>query len=472
MVADTAPLVPQAHEPLSPRERRELGKTRRKQLPRSLLAEYTPAADRPDPVALLETQARKRVAELVPIRYGRMLASPFSFYRGAASIMASDLAAGPHTGFRVQLCGDAHLSNFGLFASPERNLTFDVNDFDETLPGPWEWDVKRLVTSLTVAGRDNGFDAAACEYVTLAAAEGYRRRMLQLAQMGELEVWYAHTYVNDALMAGVDRAFGRQIRREAARARSRGQLQALAQLTRVVGTRRRLVSDPPLLVPIEELVGAADAAEHERHMGTLMSSYAQSLDDHWRTLIGRFSYVEMARKVVGVGSVGTRAWIVLLLGRDDQDPLLLQVKEAQPSVLEQFLPACDYPNAGQRVVAGQRLMQASSDILLGWLRGVGPDGHEGDYYVRQLRDWKGSADVDSLSAQVLADYGRSCGEVLARAHARTGDRIAIAAYLGRSDKADRALAQFARTYAEQNQSDYEALRAAAATGRVTAEYGV
>jgi uncharacterized protein (DUF2252 family) len=472
MVADTAPLIPQARERLSPQQQRELGRTRRKQLPRSSLAEYAPAADRPDPVALLETQARTRVAELVPIRYGRMLASSFSFYRGGALIMASDLATGPHTGLQVQLCGDAHLSNFGLFASPERNLTFDVNDFDETLPGPWEWDVKRLVTSLTVAARDNGFDAAACEYVTLAAAEGYRRRMLELAQMGELEVWYAHTYVNDAGMASVDRAFGRQIRREAAKARSRGQLQALNHLTRVVGARRRLVSDPPLLVPIGELVGAADAAEHERQMGTLMSSYAQSLDGHCRTLMSRFSYVEMARKVVGVGSVGTRAWIVLLLGRDDQDPLLLQVKEAQPSVLEQFLPACEYPNAGQRVVAGQRLMQASSDILLGWLRGVGPDGHEGDYYVRQLHDWKGSADVDSLNARVLADYGRSCGEVLARAHARTGDRIAIAAYLGRSDTADRALAQFARTYAEQNQSDYEALRAAAAAGSVTAEYGV
>jgi uncharacterized protein (DUF2252 family) len=472
MVADTAPLIPHARQRLNPRERRELGKTRRKQLPRSLLAEYAAAADRPDPVALLETQARTRVADLVPIRYGRMLASPFSFYRGSALLMASDLAAGTHTGLQVQLCGDAHLSNFGMFASPERNLTFDVNDFDETLPGPWEWDVKRLLTSLTVAGRDNGFDAATCEYVTLAAAEGYRQRMLQLAQMGELELWYSHTYVNEALEASVDHSFGRQIRREAAKARSRGQLQALAQLTHVVGTRRRLVSDPPLLVPIEELVGAADAAAHERRMGTLISGYAQSLDAHCQTLMSRFSYVETARKVVGVGSVGTRAWVVLLLGRDDQDPLLLQVKEAQPSVLERFLPACEYQNAGQRVVSGQRLMQASSDILLGWLHGVGPDGHEGDYYVRQLRDWKGSADVESMSARVLADYGRSCGEVLARAHARTGDRIAIAAYLGRSDTADRALTRFAGAYAEQNQSDYEALRAAAATGRVTAEYGV
>ena len=470
MGADSEVLTPEAPERLTVPERQELGKSKRTQLPRSSLADYVPARDRPDPVALLESQAATRVAELVPIRYGRMLASPFSFYRGAALIMASDLAAGPHTRQKVQLCGDAHLSNYGLFASPERNLVFDINDFDETLPGPWEWDVKRLLASLAVAGRSNGFDAAACEHVVRAGAEGYRRQMLGLAAMRELDVWYAHTRVDDALEASVEPTFRRQIRRTAAKARSRNHLKALAQLTHLVDGHRRLASDPPLLVSIHELVGEAEASAHEGHMGALIDTYMQSLDANRRTLISRFDYVGMARKVVGVGSVGTRAWIVLLLGRDDEDPLLMQVKEAQPSVLEGYLPPSGYSNAAERVVIGQRLMQATGDILLGWLHTVGPDGHEGDYYVRQLHDWKGSADVESMSTRVLADYGQSCGEVLARAHARTGDRIAIAAYLSKGDAADRALARFAQAYADQNERDYEALRAAVASGRVTAEY--
>ena len=293
--------------------------------------------------------------------------------------------------------------------------------------------------------------------------------MLALAEMRELDLWCAETSVNDALIASVDPTFGRQIRRTAAKARSRSQLQALAQLTRLVDGRRRLASDPPLVVPIDELVGAAEAHAHEQHMGVLISTYMQSLDAARRMLISRFRYAGTARKVVGVGSVGTRVWIVLMLGRDEDDPLLLQVKEAQPSVLEFSLSPSGYGNAGERVVVGQRLMQATGDILLGWLHAVGPDGHEGDYYVRQLRDWKGSADVESMSPTVLADYGRACGEVLARAHARTGDRIAIAAYLGEGDHADRALAQFAATYARQNARDYEALRAAVAAGRVGAE---
>jgi len=450
-------------------ERHELGRSARTRLPRSSLADYVAAQDRPDPVALLQTQATTRVAELVPIRYGRMLASPLSFYRGAAMIMASDLASGPHTGQQVQLCGDAHLSNFGLFASPERNLVFDVNDFDETLPGPWEWDVKRLLASLAVAGHSNGFDASACEQVVRAGAEGYRLRMLALAEMRVLDLCYEQTCVNDAFVASVDPTFGHQIRRTAAKARSRSHLQALAQLTRLVDGRRRLASDPPLLVSIDELVGKAQAHAHQQHTGVLIGTYIQSLDAARRMLISRFRYEGMARKVVGVGSVGTRVWIVLMLGRDEDDPLLLQVKEAQPSVLEFYLSPSTYGNAAERVVVGQRLMQATGDILLGWLHAVGPDGHEGDYYVRQLRDWKGSADVESMSPTVLADHGRSCGEVLARAHARTGDRIAIAAYLGKGDRADRALAQFAATYAQQNARDYEALRAAVTAGRVAAE---
>ncbi len=450
-------------------ERQELGRSKRDVLPRSSLGEYAPAADRPDPVALLESQATSRIAELVPIRYGRMLASPFAFYRGAALIMASDLATSPHTSLEAQLCGDAHLSNFGLFASPERSLVFDINDFDETLPGPWEWDVKRLVASLAVAGRGNGFDAAGRERVVRAAAQGYRRQMNALAAMRELDVWYAHTSVDERLEASVNPTFRRQIRRTAAKARTRDNLQANAKLTRVVDGRRRLASDPPLLVPIEELVGEAEVRAYDEQMGNLIDAYMQSLDVGRRTLITRFTYAGMARKVVGVGSVGTRAWIVLLLGRDDTDPLLMQVKEAERSVLEGYLHPSAYSNSAERVVAGQRLMQATSDILLGWLRSVGPDPFAGDYYVRQLHDWKGSADVESMSPAVLAGYGQSCGEVLARAHSRSGDRIAIAAYLGNGDAVDRTLVRFAESYADQNERDYAALREAVASGVVAAE---
>jgi uncharacterized protein (DUF2252 family) len=450
-------------------ERQELGRSKRDVLPRSSLGEYAPAADRPDPVALLESQATSRIAELVPIRYGRMLASPFAFYRGAALIMASDLATSPHTSLEAQLCGDAHLSNFGLFASPERSLVFDINDFDETLPGPWEWDVKRLVASMAVAGRGNGFDAAGRERVVRAAAQGYRRQMNALAAMRELDVWYAHTSVDERLEASVNPTFKRQIRRTAAKARTRDNLQANAKLTRVVGGRRRLASDPPLLVPIEELVGEAEVRAYDEQMGNLIDAYVQSLDVGRRTLITRFTYTGMARKVVGVGSVGTRAWIVLLLGRDDADPLLMQVKEAERSVLEGYLQPSAYSNSAERVVAGQRLMQACSDILLGWLRSVGPDPFAGDYYVRQLHDWKGSADVESMSPAVLAGYGQSCGEVLARAHSRSGDRIAIAAYLGNGDAVDRTLVRFAESYADQNERDYAALREAVASGVVAAD---
>jgi uncharacterized protein (DUF2252 family) len=450
-------------------ERRELGRSKRAVLPRSSLGHYAPAADRPDPVALLESQVTSRIAELVPIRYGRMLASPFAFYRGAALIMASDLATSPHSSLEAQLCGDAHLSNFGLFASPERSLVFDINDFDETLPGPWEWDVKRLVASLAVAGRGNGFDAGGRERVVRAAAQGYRRQMIALAAMRELDVWYAHTTVDEELEASVNPTDRQQLRRTAAKARARDSLQALAKLTRVVDGRRRLVSDPPLLVRIEDLVGEAEARAYDEQMDNLVDEYMQSLDVGRRTLITRFTYAGMARKVVGVGSVGARAWIVLLLGRDDKDPLLMQVKEAERSVLEGYLQPSAYSNSAERVVAGQRLMQACSDILLGWLRSVGPDAFAGDYYVRQLHDWKGSADVGSMSPTVLADYGQSCGEVLARAHSRSGDRIAIAGYLGNGDAVDRTLVSFAESYADQNERDYAALREAVASGVVAAE---
>ena len=418
---------------------------------------------------MLESQADSRIAELVPVRYGRMLASPFAFFRGAALIMASDLAATGHTGITVQLCGDAHMSNFGLFASPERSLVFDINDFDETLPGPWEWDVKRLVASVALVAQENGFGRDERERVVRTCAHAYRDRMRTLATMRELDVWYAHTVVDDALEAEVDHTYAQTIRRTAAKAHTRDNLEALSKLTGLAGGRRRIVSDPPLLIPIDELVGDAQARRYEQQMSVLIDEYQQSLDPSRRWLMGRFRYVGGARKVVGVGSVGTRAWVVLLLGRDDSDPLLMQVKEAEPSVLEPYLGSGGATNAAERVVEGQRLMQSSSDILLGWLHCVGPDGHEGDYYVRQLRDWKGSVTPESMTPQLLADYGQSCAHVLARAHARTGDRIAIAGYLGSGDAADIALTRFAEAYARQNERDYGTLREAVASGRVTAE---
>jgi uncharacterized protein (DUF2252 family) len=399
-----------------------------------------------------------------------MLASPFAFYRGAAIIMAADLAASEHTGITVQLCGDAHVSNFGLFGSPERSLVFDINDFDETLPGPWEWDVKRLVASLAVVGRMNGFGREDRERVVRACAKAYRDRMRMLAEMRELDVWYDHTVVDDNVEASVDRPFGQAIRRTAAKARSHDNLEALAKLTRLVDGRRRLVSDPPLLVPIDELVGEAEARRNEQQASSLFDAYRESLQASRRELAVRFRFAGLARKVVGVGSVGTRAWVVLLLGRDDGDPLLMQVKEAQPSVLEHYLNCRPYANAAERVVEGQRLMQSSSDILLGWLHCVGPDGHEGDYYVRQLHDWKGSVTPEAMTPQLLADYGQSCGHVLARAHARSGDRIAIAGYLGGGEAADIAFTRFGEAYAQQNEQDYATLREAAATGRVSAEF--
>jgi uncharacterized protein (DUF2252 family) len=453
----------------SVQERHDLGRGRRAVLPRSALADFVAAQDRPDPVDLLESQARSRISDLAPVRYGRMLQSRFAFFRGAALLMASDLAPSPHTGLTAQLCGDAHVSNFGMFASPERSLVFDINDFDETLPGPWEWDVKRLVTSVAIVAQENGFGREERERVVRTCAQAYRDRIRTLARMGELDVWYDHIVVDDALEADVDDTYAQAIRSTAAKARTRDNLQALAKLTRVVDGRRRLASDPPLLIPIDELVGEAQARRYEQQMSALIDEYRQSLDSSRRGLAGRFRYAGGARKVVGVGSVGTRAWVVLLLGRDDSDPLLMQVKEAEPSVLEPHLGACGYANAAERVVQGQRLMQASSDILLGWLHCVGPDDHEGDYYVRQLRDWKASVTPESMTPQLLADYGRSCAHVLARAHARTGDRIAIAGYLGSGDVADIAFTRFAESYARQNERDYATLREAVARGRVDAK---
>lgn len=437
------------------------GKTVRAEVPRSAHATMPPA-DR-DPVAILEEQARTRVPELVPIRYERMLVSPFAFFRGAAAIMARDLAELPHTRLQAQLCGDAHLSNFGMFAAPDRRLVFSVNDFDETLPGPFEWDLKRLAASFSVACREQGIEA---EPINRRVARAYREAIRTFAGMRTLDVWYARADVEELARRWGPTAARKQrkrFERDVAKARGKDSLRAFARLTEVVDGRPRIAADPPLIVPVEELAGTDDLEEGIR---SILRSYRRTLPRDRRGLLERFRYAHAARKVVGVGSVGTRAWIVLLLGAGDHDPLFLQFKEAQASVLEPFLGAGEFRNHGQRVVEGQRLMQSASDILLGWLRVSGFDGEDRDFYIRQLWDQKGSVVIETLDAGAMDAYGRLCGWTLAHAHARSGDAAAIAAYLGSSGKFDRALAAFADAYADQNERDYAALQAAVASGRV------
>ncbi|HKH08446.1 MAG TPA: DUF2252 domain-containing protein [Agromyces sp.] len=456
--------------------RAETGHEARRRVPRSSHAGWTPPAGRADPVSLLEEQATTRVPELVPIRYARMLVSPFNFYRGAALLMAADLASTPHSGITVQVCGDAHLSNFGVFASPERALVFDINDFDETLPGPWEWDVKRLAASFEVAGRHRGFTDAEREAIVRASVAGYRERMRRLAEMGVLEAWYDRLDADEVeawLRAEreANRIDAKQVKRTSAmlaKARTRDSVQAFTKLVHVVDGELRIAADPPLIVPVEDLLAPGSTPDdQERAMRDLLHEYQATLP-RGRHPIGEFRYVHMARKVVGVGSVGTRAWIVLLSGRDDRDPLLLQAKQAEASVLERFLPPSHYDNHGERVVRGQRLMQAASDLFLGWQRATGPDGVERDFYLRQLRDWKGSADIEIILPKGAELYARACGETLARAHARSGDRVAIAAYLGGSYRFDRAIAEFAVDYADQNERDFASFREAVESGRLEA----
>jgi uncharacterized protein (DUF2252 family) len=461
---------------LTPEERVARGKAARNEVPRSSHGRWAPPQDRLDPVALLEEQGESRVAELVPIRYGRMLVSPFTFFRGAALIMAADLAATGRSGLNVQSCGDAHLSNFGVFASPERQLMFDINDFDETLPGPWEWDLKRLGASLEVAGRDRGFSVAERRKVVLTGAAEYRTRMKQAAGMGNLDVWYAHIEVQRLFKQFKAEVSGKQLAKAKStvtKARTRDTMQAFSKLTHQVDGERRIIADPPLLVPVEDLLPEGrQRDEVESELRGLIRSYRRTLETDRRHLLEEYEFVHMARKVVGVGSVGTRAWILLLLGRDGRDPLFLQAKEAQESVLERFVGKSRYQNCGQRVVAGQRLMQAASDIFLGWQRVPGFDGQPRDFYLRQLRDWKGSADVDTMTASGMAVYARLCGATLARAHARSGDRIAIASYLGNSDVFDKAIADFSAAYADQNERDYQTLLDAVQSGRITAQTGL
>jgi uncharacterized protein (DUF2252 family) len=462
---------------LTSAERAARGKAARAAVPRESHAVFDLPSDRPDPIALLEEQAKSRVPELVPIRWGRMMVSPFTYYRGAALPMASDLAHTPVSGLAVQACGDAHLSNFGIFGSAERRLMFDVNDFDETLPGPWEWDVKRLAASLEIAGRDNGVLVKQRRAIVMASVARYRMAMREFAAMTNLDVWYAHADVTE-LRAAMDaqlRARQRKLLDQGlAKAHTRDSMQELAKLTRVVDGRPRIISDPPLLVPVDELVpNETRRADLEGELTNLIAKYRRTLETDRRYLLEQFEFCDMARKVVGVGSVGTRCWIVLMLGRDEADPLFLQVKEAEASVLSRFVGASKYTNQGQRVVAGQRLMQASSDIFLGWQRiEAGLDGEARDFYVRQLRDWKFSVEIAALRPEGLQMYGELCGWTLARAHARSGDRIAIATYLGGSDVFDRAIAKFAPAYADQNERDHQAVVDAVKSGRITAEQGL
>jgi uncharacterized protein (DUF2252 family) len=406
-----------------------------------------------------------------------MMVSPFTYYRGAALPMASDLATTPASGLAVQACGDAHLSNFGIFGAPDRRLVFDVNDFDETLPGPWEWDVKRLAASLEVAGRDNGFADKDRREIVTAAATGYRQAMRNFAGMTNLDVWYARADI-DQLRAELNSQIKARQRKVLdkgiAKARTRDSMQEVAKLTHLVDGQPRIITDPPLLVP------AAQLAENEQQWETfqsqiadLIAKYRRTLETDRRYLLEQYDYCDLARKVVGVGSVGTRCWIVLMLGRDNSDPLFLQVKEAEESVLSRFVGTSKYANQGQRVVAGQRLMQAASDIFLGWVHIVaGLDGKDRDFYVRQLRDWKFSVDISTMVPPGMRQYGQLCGWTLARAHARSGDRIAIASYLGNSDVFDKAIAQFAVAYADQNEKDHDALVDAVKSGRIMAEQGV
>jgi uncharacterized protein (DUF2252 family) len=468
----TTPLVKVQHPT---RERRvAVGKAARAAIPRSRHAELDLTA-RPDPLALLAEQASDRIPELVPVRYGRMLESPFAFYRGSALVMASDLSRTPSSGLRAQLCGDAHLANFGMFGTPERNHVFDANDFDETLPGPWEWDVKRLAVSFEIAGRDDGFDPDDRNAVVLEVARAYRTGMRDFAAQTNLDVWYAHLDVDTAMdeyERELTRSELKKKRQAVTRARARDSEHAFARMTRPVHGRARIASNPPLVVPIDELLPRTERHTFEDAIRGMYRTYRASLPNDRRTLLEQFRLVDFARKVVGVGSVGTRCWAALLLGVDADDPLFLQIKEAEPSVLARFVGRSRHANQGQRVVAGQRLMQSSSDIFLGWGRAIVEGTTPRDYYFRQLRDWKGSFIIEDMTVGSMTLYARMCGWTLARAHARSGDRVAIAAYLGKSGLFDEAIAAFAHAYADVTEHDHDALVRAVRTGRIEAVTGV
>jgi uncharacterized protein (DUF2252 family) len=472
----TATGLEASRQRMTPAERRVRGKAARAEVPRESHAEWKPPADRADPVALLQSQAATRLPDLVPVRYGRMMETPFTYYRGAALPMASDLATTPATGMIVQACGDAHLSNFGLFGSPERKLVFDVNDFDETLPAPWEWDVKRLAASLEVAARENGFSDKDRRKIALAAVARYRQVMQQLAGLTNLDVWYTQVDIQE-FRARFDGMLKERQRRTLdkglAKARTRDSMQELQKLTRIEDGQPRIIPDPPVIIPIRDLLGELpEGADIATELRGLVAKYRRTLQPDRRVLLEQYEVADLARKVVGVGSVGTRCWIALLLGRDDSDPLFLQIKEAEESVLARFAGPSKYSNQGERVVNGQQLMQAASDIFLGWQRFTGLDGTARDFYVRQLRDWKFSVDIAAMVPRGLRLYGELCGLTLARAHARSGDEIAMAAYMGGSAAFESAIADFAGAYADQNEHDFHAFTEAIASGRLLAERGV
>ena len=456
---------------LSESESIDRGKQARKSVPRKLLASVSPRPDGFDPIAVLEAQAKTRVQNLVPIRYQRMSESPFAFYRGGAAIMASDLAQSPQTSISVQLCGDAHLSNFGIFASPERNLVFDLNDFDETLPGPWEWDVKRLCASLVIAAQSNGFSLDDQLEVAVRAARSYRQAMFTNAEMSALDVWYSKFNIDEFIQTNarkVSEAERTRMLKNRDKAQSRNSAQAFSKLTEEVDGQPRFLNAPPLLVPIFQMLSESQAQLVWDIISKTMAEYARSLPPDRRHLLNQYQMVDLAHKVVGVGSVGTRAWVILMMGHEGDDPLLLQVKQAEPSVLEKHLRKSATDNHGQRVVYGQRIMQTVSDIFLGWTKVQAPDGTHIDYYVRQLRDGKFSAQVELMTPTTMGLYADACGWTLSRAHARSGDRVAIASYLGNGEQFEDALAKFSSHYAARNARDYEKLIAAIKSGRVVA----
>lgn len=456
-------------EHLTVEERVAKGRAARAIAPRSSHAALELSAER-DPVGILMAQGETRVQELLPIRYGRMLASPFAFYRGAAAIMAHDLAPASASGLRVGLVGDAHLANFGGYASPERNLVFDINDFDETMRGPFEWDLKRLAASVEIAGRANGLSNAKRRQAVVATARSYRDAMQKFAGMRNVDVWYARANVDAIASALSSSRERRDLERDAHHARTNSTAHDLKALTQVVDGEPRFVSKPPLIVPVEDLLeGHPNRVEHLRE---IYRQYRHSLAPERRRLLESFRYAHLARKVVGVGSVGMRSWVLLLLGRDNEDALFLQLKEAGPSVLEAYVGRAEESNNAQRVVVGQRIGQAATDIFLGWTRVEDEHGNARDFYVRQLRDWKMSIDVETIGARGLATYAGWCAWSLARAHARSGDRIAIASYLGRSDGFDRSIAEFSAAYADLNARDHAALAKAVEDKRIVALEGV
>jgi len=461
----TSAQAPVVH--LTVEERAAKGRAARAAVPRSSHAEWSPSPSRFDPSALLRSQEVSRLPDLVPIRHERMLASPFSFYRGAAAIMAADLATIPHSGLRVQVCGDAHLANFGGFAAPDRDLVFDINDFDETNPGPFEWDVKRLAASFEIAARSRELTPKAARELVLTTVRAYREAMAQFAELTNLAVWYSRLDANSLLARFRDELSAAEVKRlerNLEKARGKDSVKALGKLARLVDGEYQILSDPPVVVPLSDQFPPAEADEFRQWLQDRFRAYRRTLQGDRRHLLETYRVVDFARKVVGVGSVGTRCWVALLIGKDDGDPLFLQVKEAEPSVIEPYTAKSGFANHGQRVVEGQRLLQAASDMLLGWVNAVGVDGIQRDFYVRQMWDSKMTADVETMPPKLLGFYAQMCGWTLARGHARSGDRVALAAYLGARDVFDRAIADFASAYADQNQRDFESATASGLTG--------